>query len=111
MSSVNRGIMSDIEWRSPRGRLIVGILFTALVIVSLIVLFPFFFSFTAGLKDSTEIYKPGLNLWTDVVHWENYIEARDFPVNLHMAGNFIAMVPPMIIAFFVQRYMKGGLTF
>jgi multiple sugar transport system permease protein len=36
---------------------------------------------------------------------------RNFPINLHMAGSFIAMLPPLVAAIFLQRYMKGGLTF
>ena len=72
---VQRGIMSDIEWRSPKGRVIVAFFFIVLLIASLIVVFPFIFSFTAGLKNSTEIYKPGLNIWPEEVNWGNYIEA------------------------------------
>jgi ABC-type glycerol-3-phosphate transport system permease component len=36
---------------------------------------------------------------------------RSFPINLHLAGSFIAMLPPLFAAVFLQRYMKGGLTF
>jgi multiple sugar transport system permease protein len=38
--------------------------------------------------------------------------SRGFPQNLFMAGSFIAMIPPAIAAFFLQRHApKGGLTF
>jgi multiple sugar transport system permease protein len=40
-----------------------------------------------------------------------YNLTRNYPINLHMAGSFIAMLPPLIAAIFLQRYMKGGLTF
>jgi multiple sugar transport system permease protein len=40
-----------------------------------------------------------------------YNLTRNFPINLHMAGSFIAMLPPLVAAIFLQRYMKGGLTF
>jgi multiple sugar transport system permease protein len=36
---------------------------------------------------------------------------RIFPMNLQMAGAFIALLPPTIAVLFFQRYMKGGLTF
>jgi multiple sugar transport system permease protein len=73
--SAYRGIMSDIEWRSPGGRVVVGIFFVTLILVSLIVIFPFFFAFTAGLKNSTDIYRPGLDLWPETPIWANYAEA------------------------------------
>lgn len=38
--------------------------------------------------------------------------ARGFPLNLFMAASFMAMIPPAIAAFFLQRHApKGGLTF
>ena len=75
MSSVNRGVMSDIEARSLNGRIILAICLTVLILTSVIVIFPFIFSFTAGLKSSTEIYKPGINLWPETPNWGNYAEA------------------------------------
>ncbi len=73
--SSNRGIMSNVEWRSPGGRLIAVIFFTVLVLTSIAFLFPLFFTFTAGLKTSSEIFKPGLRLLPEVAHWDNYVEA------------------------------------
>lgn len=41
-----------------------------------------------------------------------YTLARGFSLNLFMAASFIAMIPPGIAAFFLQRHApKGGLTF
>lgn len=85
MSGGNRGIMSDVEWRSPGGRLFVGVSLAVLVLVSIAVLFPFFYSFTAGLKTSTEVFKPGLRLWPEIPHWENYTEAWQ---RLNLPGMF-----------------------
>jgi multiple sugar transport system permease protein len=73
--SSNRGIMSDVEWRSPGGRLIVAIFLIILVLTSIAFLFPFVFAFTAGLKTSSAIFDPGLNLFPKLPHWENYVEA------------------------------------
>jgi multiple sugar transport system permease protein len=82
--SSTRGIMSDVEWRSPGGRLIVGIFLVILVLTSIAFLFPFLFTFTAGLKTSTEIFKPGLVLFPKLPHWQNYIEAWKRFNMLHM---------------------------
>jgi multiple sugar transport system permease protein len=72
--SSTRGIMSDVEWRSPGGRLIVVIFFIVLVIVTLVFIFPFVFSFTAGLKTSSAITDPGLHLFPKLPQWKNYAE-------------------------------------
>ena len=75
MSTVTRGIISNLEARSPRGRLLYLSMLLVLLFLSTACIFPFFFSFTAGLKDSAEIYLPGLNLLPRVPRWENYREA------------------------------------
>lgn len=72
--SSSRGIMSDVEWRSPAGRVIVAFFFIFLVIVTLAFLFPFVFTFTAGLKTSSSITDPGLKLFPALPQWKNYLE-------------------------------------
>jgi multiple sugar transport system permease protein len=66
--------MSDVEWRSPGGRVIVIIFFTILIITSLVFLFPFVFTFTAGLKTSSAITDPGLKLFPTTPEWKNFLE-------------------------------------
>jgi multiple sugar transport system permease protein len=39
-----------------------------------------------------------------------YTLTRSFPINLYLAGSFIAMLPPTIAAFFLSQKIKGGLT-
>lgn len=70
-----RGIMSDVEWRSPGGRVIVAAFLIILVIISIAFLFPFVFAFTAGLKTSTGIFDPGLHLIPKIPQWKNYADA------------------------------------
>jgi ABC-type glycerol-3-phosphate transport system permease component len=36
--------------------------------------------------------------------------AEDYGVNLQMAASFMALLPPLVIAIVLQRYMKIGLT-
>ncbi len=199
MSTANRGIMSNTEWRSPAGRLIGLLYILVLVFAGMMVIFPFIFSFTAGLHNSIDVVKPGIHLWPKQPHWENYLDAwqrfklgrlflntaiaagggvlaqlaqidgasdmhmflnitlplsssvllvlglfafigfwgdflwpflvlresslqtisvrlytlaRGFGLNLFMAASFIAMIPPSIAAFYLQRHApRGGLTF
>lgn len=75
MSNANRGIMSDAEWRTPLGRTIQGLYLIILLFVSVMVIFPFIFSFTAGLHNSIDVVKPGIHLWPKTPLWENYVDA------------------------------------
>lgn len=75
MAISNRGVMSNTEWRSPKGRLIAVIYFLILAVAAVFVLFPFLFSFTAGFKTSLEVYKPGFHLLPEKWNWKNYADA------------------------------------
>jgi len=75
MGTANRGIMSNTEWRSLRGRLIGLFYLLVLALVAILMIFPFIFSFTAGLYNSIEVVKPGLHLWPENPLWENYTDA------------------------------------
>jgi multiple sugar transport system permease protein len=75
MNSANRGIMSNAEWRSPFGRVIMLLYLIVLIFVSIIVIFPFIFSFTAGLHNSIDVVKPGIHLWPAEPLWGNYLDA------------------------------------
>jgi multiple sugar transport system permease protein len=67
--------MSSIEARSAGGRFVFGLFLAILILTSFIIIFPFFFSFSAGLKNSVDIAKPGVNLWPTVPNWNNYVDA------------------------------------
>jgi multiple sugar transport system permease protein len=71
----NRGIMSNAEWHSPLGRLILFFYLIVLIFVSILVIFPFIFSFTAGLHNSIDVVKPGIHLWPAEPLWGNYLDA------------------------------------
>jgi multiple sugar transport system permease protein len=71
----NRGIMSNSEWRSPTGRLIHLLYLIVLLLAGVMVLFPFLFSFTAGLHNSIDVVKPGIHLWPAKPLWNNYLDA------------------------------------
>jgi multiple sugar transport system permease protein len=75
MSTANRGIMSNAEWHSPLGRAIKLFYLTILLFVSIMVIFPFVFSFTAGLHNSIDVVKPGIHLWPKTPLWGNYLDA------------------------------------
>src|SRR5690349_1188381 len=72
---MDRGIMSNSEWRSPVGQLIRYVYLIILSIISILVIFPFIFSFTAGLHNSIDVVKPGIHLWPGEPLWNNYLDA------------------------------------
>lgn len=82
--TISRAILSQAERRSPGGRLLLAVFILVLLVVGLLVMFPFFFAFTAGLKTSTEVAEPGL-LLPRVANWGNYAEAWS---RLNMVGMF-----------------------
>jgi ABC-type sugar transport system, permease component len=113
----NRGIMSNIEARSLKGRLVMALFVAILVIVSLIVIFPFIYSFTAGLKSNVDISKPSLNLWPAKPLWNNYIQAWNKFKMVTMFGNTFAvagggvisqLIVSTLAAFFLSRLKPAG---
>jgi multiple sugar transport system permease protein len=86
-----RGIMSESEWRSPKGRLVAALFLIILGLVSVIVIFPFLFSFTAGLHNSVDVVKPGMHLWPEDPLWNNYVDAwQRFKMSRLFANTIIA---------------------
>jgi multiple sugar transport system permease protein len=91
MSTANRGIMSHSEWRSPTGRLISLFYLFVLVLFSILFVFPFVFSFTAGLKNSLDVIQPGASLWPETPLWGNYLDAwTRFGMSRLFTNTFIA---------------------
>lgn len=72
---MERGFLSNAELKYGSGRLIYYVAIAVLLVIAIISIFPFFFAFTSGLKDSTEIFSAGLNLFPTVPQWGNFSEA------------------------------------
>lgn len=88
--NATRGILSNTEWRSLSGRLINIFYLVVLLLVSVMVIFPFLFSFTAGLHNSIDVVKPGFHLWPEKPLWGNYLDAwQRFGMNKLFTNTFI----------------------
>ena len=74
MESWNRGVLADLELRTPGGRRVYVVFMIILLALAATVLFPFVFAFTSGLKNSTEIYKGGLQILPKDPQWFNYAD-------------------------------------
>lgn len=90
--SWSRGVISNLELKTGRGRLLYAIIVAFLLLLSVTVIFPFIYAFTAGLKETVEIYDAGLKLWPDVPRWGNYQEAWDRFGILKLYGNTVAII-------------------
>lgn len=75
IESWKRGLISNLEIKTTRVRIVYVLIVVFLVLLSLTVVVPFVYAFTAGLKSSIAIFDTGLNLWPEVPLWENYVEA------------------------------------
>ncbi len=72
METWDRGILTRLEMRTPTGRSIFLLFLGLLLVLSITVLFPFLFAFTAGLKTNLEIYSSGLQIFPTNPQWSTY---------------------------------------
>jgi len=72
---MERGFLSNAELKTGSGRVVYTAAIILLLVIAIVSIFPFFFAFTSGLKNSTEIFSAGLNLLPAVPQWNNYAEA------------------------------------
>jgi multiple sugar transport system permease protein len=91
MEAWNRGILSHLEFRTSRGRLLYAGIVVALILLAVFVGTPFLYAFTAGLKQSTEI-RSGLNLIPANPNWANYALAWERFNLPRLFGNTIVLV-------------------
>ncbi len=70
--SWSRGVFNSLDLRTAAGRRIYYLFVALLVLLAITVIFPFVFAFTSGLKNSTEIYKGGLQILPANPQWSNY---------------------------------------
>ncbi len=97
MESWERGVLTNLELRTGAGRRVYILFLFILLILALSVLFPFLFAFTSGLKNSTEIYKGGLQLFPDNPQWANYLNVwLKFGFNRLFLNTFIVVLGGLV---------------
>lgn len=92
MDTWDRGILTNLELRTPMGRLVYGLFLVVLAVLAVTVIFPFVFAFTSGLKSSTEIYKGGLQIFPAAPQWANYTEVWTKYNFIRLFGNSLILV-------------------
>ena len=88
----DRGFLSAAELRTGPGRLYYGLAIIVLLAIAIVTLFPFFFAFTSGLKNSTEIFTSGLNLLPETPLWGNYTDVWQRFEMARLLGNSFLIV-------------------
>lgn len=89
---IDRGVLSAAELKTAKGRIYYIVAFAILAVVALITLFPFIFAFTSGLKNSTEIFRSGMNLFPETPLWSNYTEVWErFSLPKLLLNSFIVV--------------------
>ncbi|MBE2272600.1 MAG: carbohydrate ABC transporter permease [Anaerolinea sp.] len=87
-----RAVLSDLEVRTTRGRLIYAAITVVLLLLAVVVVVPFLYAFTSGLKTSREVFSATFQLFPAVAHWENYAQAWDYFNLPILFGNTLILV-------------------
>ena len=88
----NRAILSRLELRTTEGRITYAAIVTVLVLLSIVVLVPFIYAFTSGLKTSRDVFSPEFQIWPETPLWENYEQAWNYFKLPRMFANTIVLV-------------------
>lgn len=114
---MERGFLSNIELRTFSGRVYYYLAMAILLVLAVVVLFPFVYAFTCGLKGSTEIFKSGLRLMPRHAEWHNYQEAWTNFQMVHLfynsfvivsVGVFLRIVVSAMAAYALSRLKPFG---
>jgi multiple sugar transport system permease protein len=89
---MERGFLSDAELHTRNGRIYYFVSMAILLALSIVVLFPFLYAFTSGLKGSTEIFSSGLRLIPKDPQWSNYRTAWENFEMVHLFYNSFVIV-------------------
>jgi multiple sugar transport system permease protein len=90
--SWQRGLISHLEIKTSRIRAVYALIVVGLIVLSVTVVFPFLYTFTAGLKNSVDIFDAGLRLWPASPIWGNYEEAWNRFGMLKLFDNTIIII-------------------
>ncbi len=72
-----RGLVSPVELRSPLAKAGYGLVFGLLLAATITTLFPIYWMYTGGLKDTLELIRMPPTLFPTQLQWSNYATAWD----------------------------------
>ncbi|HLZ58478.1 MAG TPA: carbohydrate ABC transporter permease [Ktedonosporobacter sp.] len=111
IEATERTLVSPFALRQPTGRLIYWLVFTLLLISTLVTLGPLYWMFSGALKSSTEIFQSPPTLWPAHPQWSNYSNAwsvLSFP--LYFGNTLILAVGAVLLQIAVSATAAYALS-
>lgn len=106
-----RGLFSRLELETVYGRASYRLIVIGLLLLAVTVVFPFLFTFTAGLKTPRGIYTSGLQLWPDDPLWITYQRAWErFNIPRLMANTVVIVVGALFMQIGVSTLAAYSLS-
>ncbi|MGH2514415.1 MAG: carbohydrate ABC transporter permease, partial [Ktedonobacterales bacterium] len=91
MSSTERSLLSPIEWKKPRVKIVHWVVFGFLALLTLVTLGPLFWMFSGALKSSVDIFRTPPIVWPAAPEWSNFSRAWTELNSLLYLGNTMAL--------------------
>jgi multiple sugar transport system permease protein len=107
----DRTLVSPLALRRPSGRVIYWLVFTLLLLSTLITLGPLYWMFSGALKSSIEIVQTPPTFWPSHPGWDNYINAwnvLDLP--LYFGNTLILAAGAVLFQFLVSATAAYSLS-
>ena len=75
MEARTRGILSDLDYRNPGYAIAYGLFFIIAIVLSAVMLYPFFWVFVSAAKESSEIARVPPTFLPAIWRWDSFTEA------------------------------------
>jgi multiple sugar transport system permease protein len=106
-----RTLVSPLAYRRPSGRVIYWLVFTLLLLSTLITLGPLYWMFSGALKSSIEIVQPTPTFWPLHPGWDNYINAwKVLDLPLYFVNTLILAAGAVLFQFLVSATAAYSLS-
>ncbi len=96
-SSAERSVISPVEWKHTRVKVIHWIMFGALALVTVTTLGPLFWMLSGALKSSVEIFRTPPVLWPAAPEWSNFARAWTELNSLLYLGNTAVLAAGAVV--------------
>ncbi len=109
--SSERTLVSPQALRRPSGRLTYWVVFSLLLVSTLVTLGPVYWMFSGGLKSSIEIFRTPPTFWPSFPQWSNYIQAWNvlhFP--LYFGNTLLLAVGAVLLQILVSATAAFALS-
>src|SRR6266568_2117794 len=107
----DRTLVSPLAFRRPSGRVIYWVVFTLLLLSTLITLGPLYWMFSGALKSSIELVQTPPTFWPLHPGWDNYINAWNvLQIPLYFENTLILAIGAVLLQFLVSATAAYSLS-